>query len=219
MAKTLRPSKAPNLSTAPAEYTQQYQDQLNNVLRLYFNQVDNFNSGILENAGGRYLNFPNLYIADINTQYATGDNTATPVSWGTVAKNEGFTVAGTEFTPTWSGGYRFDCRLQVENSSANPHNVYVWLKKDAIDVPNSCTKFTIPVSAGVDSYVVCASFINLDLNGGSVLELYWATDKAATSGGGLGVYLEAYPAQVSPIALPAIPSAYGSITFVSELDQ
>ena len=47
------------------------------------------------------------------------------------------------------------------------------------------------------------------------IELYWATDQAATSGGTLGVYIFADPAQVSPYARPAIPSAIGSITFVS----
>jgi hypothetical protein len=31
---------APNLSLAPTEYNRQYADQLNNVLRLYFNRVD-----------------------------------------------------------------------------------------------------------------------------------------------------------------------------------
>ena len=40
----LRPPKAPNLLIAPVEYTQQYQDQLLNALRLYFNQIDNFNA-------------------------------------------------------------------------------------------------------------------------------------------------------------------------------
>lgn len=32
--------KAPTLPLAPIEYHQQYQDQLNNILRLYFNQID-----------------------------------------------------------------------------------------------------------------------------------------------------------------------------------
>jgi hypothetical protein len=31
---------APNLPLAPNEYQRQYQDQLNNVLRLYFNRID-----------------------------------------------------------------------------------------------------------------------------------------------------------------------------------
>jgi hypothetical protein len=39
----LRSSKAPNLPNAPREgYDAGYFDQFSNVLRLYFNQVDNF---------------------------------------------------------------------------------------------------------------------------------------------------------------------------------
>lgn len=34
-------TKSPNLLVAPVDYSQQYQDQLNNVLRLYFAQLDN----------------------------------------------------------------------------------------------------------------------------------------------------------------------------------
>ena len=32
---------APNLPRAPAQYNAQYQEQFNNVLRLYFNRLDN----------------------------------------------------------------------------------------------------------------------------------------------------------------------------------
>jgi hypothetical protein len=34
-------AKAPSLPLAPVEYDQKYQDQLNGVLRQYFNQLDN----------------------------------------------------------------------------------------------------------------------------------------------------------------------------------
>ena len=43
----LRNTVAPNLQIAPTEYSQLYVDQLNNLLRLYFAQVDNFTKGIL----------------------------------------------------------------------------------------------------------------------------------------------------------------------------
>ena len=39
---TLNKVAAPNLPKAPAQYNAQYQEQLNNVLRLYFNRLDNF---------------------------------------------------------------------------------------------------------------------------------------------------------------------------------
>lgn len=43
----LRSSNAPNLPIAPVEYAQQYQDQLNNALRLYFGQIDNFTQAVV----------------------------------------------------------------------------------------------------------------------------------------------------------------------------
>ena len=42
----LRPSQAPNLLVAPIVYDQRYIDQLNNALRLYFNQIDNFTQNV-----------------------------------------------------------------------------------------------------------------------------------------------------------------------------
>ena len=43
----LRASKAPNLPIGPVEYTQQYQDQMNNALRQYFAQIDNFTQALV----------------------------------------------------------------------------------------------------------------------------------------------------------------------------
>lgn len=42
-------TKAPALPIAPAVYSRQYGDQLNNVLRLYFNQLDNFIAQLMAN--------------------------------------------------------------------------------------------------------------------------------------------------------------------------
>ena len=38
---------APSLPLATEEYSQQYQDQLNNVLRLYFNRIDSLNTQLM----------------------------------------------------------------------------------------------------------------------------------------------------------------------------
>ena len=54
----LRPPKAPNLLVAPVDYRQQYQDQLNNALRLYFNQVDNFAQALYIPPSGTTANRP-----------------------------------------------------------------------------------------------------------------------------------------------------------------
>jgi hypothetical protein len=54
----LRPPKAPNILIAPVDYAKLYQDQLNNALRLYFNQIDNFAQGALVPASGETAGRP-----------------------------------------------------------------------------------------------------------------------------------------------------------------
>jgi hypothetical protein len=49
----------PNLPLAPIQYSPQYQEQFNNVLRLYFNQLRNFEQLFTTNTGGSLLEFPN----------------------------------------------------------------------------------------------------------------------------------------------------------------
>ena len=50
---------APNLPLATALYERQYQDQFANILRLYFNQLDNAFGSLLGPDGGKFLKFPN----------------------------------------------------------------------------------------------------------------------------------------------------------------
>ncbi len=47
---TLSRTKAPALPIAPTDYSRTYQDQLNNVLRLYFSQLDNFIAQLMANS-------------------------------------------------------------------------------------------------------------------------------------------------------------------------
>ena len=49
----------PRLLAAPVEYSPQYQEQYSNTLRLYFNQLQNFNQLLTTNTGGALLRFPN----------------------------------------------------------------------------------------------------------------------------------------------------------------
>mgnify|MGYP003344713938 CR=1 FL=1 len=93
----LRPPKAPNLPIAPVDYTQTYQDQLLNALRLYFNQIDNFGFGLsntTNGGGGSLLTFPNgAFHQDGTTTLTTGISnvSTTPI---VVASTVGFPSSG-----------------------------------------------------------------------------------------------------------------------------
>jgi len=221
----LRPPKAPNLPIAPVEYRQLYLDQLNNVLRLYFNEIDNFGFGLLNTSGGGGISFPHIAASDNTDQLATASNTPTVVTWNTLDSGNGFTLAapGTA-TAEVSGIYKITYSLQFTNTDNSAHDAAVWLKVNTgsgfVDVPNSTTIFTVPArkSAGVFSYVCGYSEVVFSVNAGDEIELYWATNQAYdTSPATDGIYIEHLPAQTSPYARPAAPSALGSITFVSRL--
>jgi hypothetical protein len=217
----LRPSKAPNLLIAPVEYSQQYIDQLNNALRLYFNEIDNGMAAMLSGTGGSNLSLPYIAASDNTDQLATASDTPTVVKWDTLEGGNGFTLnAPGSATALVSGVYKITYSLQFVNTDNAAHDASVWLKINNADVPRSTTVFSVPArkSAGVFSFVCAYSEVVFSLEAGDELELYWATNQAYdTSPATDGIYIEHLVAQTVPYARPAVPSAIGSITFVSRL--
>jgi hypothetical protein len=117
-----------------------------------------------------------------------------------------------------AGVYTIRYSLQFANTANAVHDASVWLKVNNNDVVNSTTNFSIPArkSAGVPSFVAGYSEITFEVAVGDEIELYWATDLAGSpSVPTVGVYIYHDNAQASPYARPAIPSAIGSITYVS----
>lgn len=214
-------ARAPALPLPPPEYIQAQQDQFQNALRLYFNRLDSFLTELSGNQGGGLLGFPFIAASDSTDQLATATNTATAVKWDTLEYGNGFTLSAPGIaTADISGIYKITYSLQFTNTDNAAHDATVWLKVNNVDVPRSTTIFSIPArkSAGVFSYVCGYSEVVFQLAAGDDLELYWATDQAYdTSPATDGVYIEQLAAQTSPYARPAVPSAIGSITFVSAI--
>lgn len=220
----IRPTKAPNLPIGPVSYSQQYTDQHNNVLRLYFNAIDTIFTATLGTNGGQYYQFPHIAASDSTDQYADGNNDPTVVKWNTLDAGSGFTLSAPgSATAQISGVYKITYSAQLANTANTSHDAVFWLKVNNSDVPNSATIFTLPArkSAGVPSYVAAYSEVTFSVNGGDVIELWWATDQAYdTSPATDGVYILHEPAwttPTNPYARPAVPSVIGSITFISRL--
>ena len=210
-------TKAPALPFAPVQYDRGYSDTTHNILRQYFNTLDNVTGQLLSNGGGRFLSFPHISAQDTTDQYATATDTATKVLWDTLESGLAFTLnPNSTATPDSTGVYKIDYRLQFLNTATQIHEAFVWLEVGGVNVPGSGSIFSVPNShGGVDGALVAYSSVAFTITGGEDIALYWATNLAATSGGGNGVYLHASPAQVSPFVMPSISSATGSIVFVS----
>jgi hypothetical protein len=217
---------APALPLPPVDYNQLSATDQIRVLRLYFNLLDNyFSSTILDAlngaANGNGITFPHIAASDSTDQVATGNNTATVVKWNTLDSGYLWTLNSPgSATAAVAGVYTIRYSLQFVNTANAVHDAVVWLKVNNSDVANSATTFSIPArkSAGVPSYVCGYSEATFTVAVGDEIELYWATDLAGNPTTPTdGVYMFHDAAQVSPYARPAIPSAIGSITYVSAI--
>lgn len=227
--------KATPLPVPTPDYSQQYMTQLIRVLGLYFSQLDsltpnqaqsyradNFYGGVFY-GDGYGLRLPHIAASDSTDQVAGGNNTPTVVNWNTLDSGYGWTLAAPgAATATYAGIYKITFSLQFINTDNAIHYATVWLKVNNTDVANSSTIFAIPArksaSPGEEGYLCGYSEVTFEMAAGDEVELYWATDLAGnptTPTSGVYIYHDA--AQTTPYARPAVPSAIGSITFVSAI--
>lgn len=208
----------PHFPNGGMSYEQRYQNELNNILRLYLERLTAQLQALSGTGGGFYLQFPHVAASDTTDQYAGGNDTPTLAVWNTEEYNLGFTFNPSgSATAQYGGIYKITYSLQFANTDNAQHSAVVWLRVNGVDIARSSTEFTLQArkSALIPSYTGAYSEVVFELAAGDEVELYWATDLAATSGGVAGVYMYADPAQTVPYARPAIPSAIGSITFIS----
>lgn len=218
-ANRLQAPAAPNLPISPTEYSQSHEDVLNNALRLYFNQLSQSFAALYSNNGGAYINTPYITAIYDADQYAPGNDQATKVLWNSGTVN-GFTLQSNAAYATRAGVYKIDYSLQLVNTAQAAHTVTVWLKVNGNDVPNSASFFSLAArkSSTEFTYVVAYSHITYEMNPDDYVELWWATDQAYNTTGPVdGIYIYHEGAQTTPYAHAAVPSALGTITFVSAL--
>jgi hypothetical protein len=123
----LIPSKAPNLPIAPVDYSQQYMDQYSNVLRLYFNQIDNFAQPTVDVVG--YAKAHIETYSRSNVSITTAQTLLAPAN--TIAGSSGITydAATGVFTFEYEGSYSLSISLNLTTTQANQY-VYVYAQKN-----------------------------------------------------------------------------------------
>jgi hypothetical protein len=200
----------PRLLVAPQEYERQYQDQLNNVLRLYFNQLQNFNQLFTTNTGGALLQFPYGAFSSSVDQTTTA-NTATLMTLNTTDFANQVSIASSKITVAVAGTYNLQFSVQLENSNNAPQDVYIWLKQNGVDIVGSTGKVGMPArkNPGDPFHAIYGWNYFVNLNAGQYIELYWSTTSADVS-------IQYYPASGTPTK-PSTQSVVATMSFVSAL--
>lgn len=205
----------PALPQAREQYDRPYQDQLNNVHRLFYNRLtQSFNTLIspvtgTTPPGGASIYFPYAAIQRTTDKTFTA-NTATLITFDQNDYLSNCTNDGTDgIVVLQSGIYNYQFSVQWKNTDSQFHTAWIWLRKNTTDVPGTGSQFSVPSKHGsTDGHLIAAANFYVDLVADDYVSLYAAVDNVAVS-------MEAYAAITSPFAMPAIPSVVATLTFVS----
>ena len=207
---------SPNLPLAPTDYDSRYQEQLNNVLRLYFNRLDaileqlKIGSGSIDGSG---LRLPYGAFSSDQDQTTTA-NTATLMTLNTTDFSNGVGLAiGSKITATKAGIYNLQFSAQFQNTDNQIQDISIWLKQNNVDIPGSTGFISIPArksaSAGEEAHEIIGWNYYLSMNANDFVQIYWSTTLAS-------VTIQHYPTTTGPVR-PSTQSVVATLSFVSAL--
>ena len=197
----------PSLPLAGQEYTATYQDQLNNVLRLYFNQLTTILGAITGENGGQYIDCPNGLIFNTDDQTFAAPNTAYPIVYNVTYLSNAVQLksgSSSQIEVLVGGVYNFQYTGQVLSTSASAKTMDLWIRRNGIDIPYSNRARTV---AANNQYTPVTWNFNIDLAAGEYVELMAAVTDVA-------LYLDAMTA-VAPH--PGTSSSVMTVNFIAPL--
>lgn len=208
---------APNLPLATQEYDRQFQDQFENILRLYFNQLDNAFGSLLGPTGGKYIKFPYGAFSSDQDQTTTA-NTATLMTLNTTDFSNGVSISSSKITVANAGIYNLQFSAQFQNTDNQIQDISIWLRQGndggtSADIAGSTGFVSIPArksaSAGEEAHEIIGWNYYLSMQLDDYVQIWWSTTNAS-------VTIQAYPASTSPTR-PSTQSVVATLSFVSRL--
>jgi hypothetical protein len=189
---------APNLPVAPNQYERRYQDQLTNVLRLFFNLVSNS------------FNAPKPHGSFYDT---TTQTNPVPGAVNLMKFDSVYNSGETQFSVNKDTNrvyvaetavYNIQFSAQLDKTGGGASDVFIWLRLNGNNVAHSATKMVID---GPNNELVAAWNWVITLADGDYIELAWQSPDA-------NVILLAAPASGN---IPQIPSVILTVTWVSNV--
>ena len=207
----------PALPQAREDYDRPYQDQLNNVHRLFYNRLTQSYNALISPPlgeappGGSNLYFPYAAIQRTTDKTFTAD-TATLVTFDTNDFLSACTNNGTSgITVEVEGIYNYQFSVQMKNTDTQIHTAWIWLRINNVDVAGTASKFdVIAKHGGINGFIIGACNFYVQLAPEDYVEMWAAVNNVA-------VTFEAEAAQTTPFPHPSIPSVVVTLTFVSAI--
>ena len=186
-----------------------YLDDLNNILRLFFNLLSNAVNNVFGELGGRFIDVPNALYFSTADQPIAVVNTGQVVTFNQTYLESGFSINGvgnSQITATYGGVYNFQFTTQIVSNSASSKTVYLWISRNGTDLGYTAKDVILQGSSDVNE---ATWNFNLDLAAGEYVEMKWSSDDIDAS---LNAETPASPH-------PGVASAVVTINFISALPE
>lgn len=207
-----RPVVQPRLPAAPVQYDPQFIEQYSNILRLYFNQLDNLTGILLGETGGRYIRFPYGAFSSDQDQTVTA-NTATLMTLNTTDFSNQVSISSSKITVVNAGIYNLQFSAQFQNTDNQIQDISIWLRQNGTDIPGSTGFVSIPArksaSAGEEAHEIVGWNYFLEMDANDYIEIWWSATNASVS-------IQHYPTSTGPVR-PSTQSVVATLSFVSAL--
>ena len=192
---------APSLPSPPPEYDARYGEQLNNILRLYFNRLQ----GVLNQLNT--LSVPYGAFSSDQDQVTTA-NTATPMTFNTTDFANDVSVSSAAITVATAGIYNLQLSAQFSNANVSLQDVYIWLRQNGTNIPGSTGFVSIPNShGGTAGHSIIGWNYFLSMAANDYVEIYWSPTNA-------DVTIQHLNASGTPTK-PSTQSVVATLSFVS----
>lgn len=114
------------------------------------------------------------------TQTLAAADTATAITLNTTLSANGVALGtpSSRMVVGQSGYYTVQAMLQVSSASSNAKTLYVWLRKNGTDIPETTRAFTSNINSG---YTPINAIYPVSLEASDYIELYWAADDTDVS--------------------------------------
>ena len=204
----------PRLPSAPSQYEQRFHDQHSDVLRLYFNQLNNAVATVIGPNGAAYLQTPHAMLMSDQDQASAGTTVANILTYNQPVITQGIRVENSgEIWFDQPGQYLVTFTLQVSNRGNALQEFEVWASYNGTNYPLSNTRFDVPArkSVSIWAHIVPAitGIFTVTNPATEYLTIKWWASST-------DVFLEHYGTNTSPTR-PAIPSVIMTVNCISRL--
>ena len=212
-----RPVVQPRLPAAPDQYSAEFIEQYSNILRLYFNQLDNLTGVVLGESGGRFIRFPYGAFSSNQDQTVTA-NTATLMTLNTTDFANDVSISSSKIRVVNAGIYNLQFSAQFQNTDNQIQDISIWLRQGSgsgasTDIVGSTGFVSIPArksaSAGEEAHEIIGWNYYLQMAADDYVEIWWSATLNSVS-------IQYYAASTGPVR-PATQSVVATLSFVSAL--